>query len=93
MAASGFFNITVMGQMKYKADQDMVVRVLQENVKLLDTGSRFDSTLFGGTMLIMNFSGTLTGIGSFSYWLTRFRSKLKQYFTVADFKFNMQFGE
>jgi len=93
MAASGSFNITVLGQIKYKADQDMVVRVLQENVKLLDASARSDSTLFGGMMLIMNFSGTLTGIGNFSYWLTRFRSKLKQYFTVADFKLNMQFGE
>lgn len=93
MAASGFFNITVLGQIKYKANQDIVVNSLQDNVKLLDVNSRSDTTLFGGTMLIMNFSGNLTGIGSFSYWLTRFRSKLKQYFTVADFKFNMQFGE
>jgi len=93
MAARGSFNINVYGQIKNKRDQDYVIKNLQENVKLLDVNSRSDSTIFGGMMLVMGFSGVLKGLGSFNYWLTRFRSKLKQYFNTADFEFFMTYEE
>lgn len=93
MAITGRFTLMMRAQVKNEYSAENALKNLDGLVRLIDVNASFDYSKFGKMMLIMNWTGNMSGLENFQSWLTRTRHLISTYFVVAQFKFSMTLKE